>query len=110
MTNADQRLTEDVEKFSYAASELYSHTFKPLLDVILHTRSLSKVMGYQSQFALYAYYVVAAYLLRSISPPLAQMTAQVGFLRQTFRSSTGTDCEVCCISVVHCQQISEQLV
>ncbi|MEW5310860.1 MAG: hypothetical protein WDW38_002620 [Sanguina aurantia] len=87
MTNADQRLTEDVEKFSYAASELYSHTFKPLLDVILHTRSLSRVMGYQSQFALYAYYVVAAYLLRSISPPLAQMTAQEASLSGSFRAA-----------------------
>lgn len=84
MTNADQRLTEDVEKFSYAISELYSHTFKPLLDVVYHTHSLSKVMGYQSQFALYAYYVFAAYLLRSISPPLTQMTAQVRSVKQLF--------------------------
>ncbi len=28
LTNADQRITEDVEKFCYSISELYSHTFK----------------------------------------------------------------------------------
>ena len=28
LTHADQRITEDCEKFSYAISELYSHTFK----------------------------------------------------------------------------------
>lgn len=28
LSGADQRITEDVEKFAYAASELYSHTFK----------------------------------------------------------------------------------
>lgn len=28
LTNADQRITEDVEKFSYNISELYSYTFK----------------------------------------------------------------------------------
>ena len=36
----------------------YSYTFKPLLDVLLFTRSLSKTMGYRGQFGLYAYYVV----------------------------------------------------
>jgi ATP-binding cassette subfamily D (ALD) protein 3 len=29
LTNADQRITEDVEKFAHTASELISHTFKP---------------------------------------------------------------------------------
>jgi hypothetical protein len=43
----DQRLTEDVDKFASAASELYSYTFKPLLDVALFTRSLGRIMGYR---------------------------------------------------------------
>lgn len=37
----------------WPAAELYSYTFKPLLDVVLFTRSLSRVMGYKRQFALY---------------------------------------------------------
>ena len=49
LTNADQRITEDVEKFSFAIADLFSYTFKPLLDVILFTRSLSKIMGYKGQ-------------------------------------------------------------
>lgn len=106
LTHADQRITEDVERFAHtvceqclgcragptanspacavtarsasvppslfpapskpgacfptsfsssplAAAELYSYTFKPLLDVVLFTRSLSRVMGYKRQFALY---------------------------------------------------------
>ena len=63
MTNADQRITEDVEKFSFAIAELYSYTFKPLLDVLLFTRSLSKTMGYKGQFGLYGYYVVRCVLM-----------------------------------------------
>jgi ABC-type uncharacterized transport system fused permease/ATPase subunit len=28
LTHADQRITEDVEKFCFSISDLYSHTFK----------------------------------------------------------------------------------
>lgn len=49
MMGADQRITEDVEKFSFAIADLYGYTFKPLLDVLLFTRSLSRIMGYKGQ-------------------------------------------------------------
>jgi ABC-type uncharacterized transport system fused permease/ATPase subunit len=87
LTSADQRLTEDVEKFSHAISELYSYTFKPVLDVVLFTRSLSMLMGYKSQLMLYGYYLCCAGLLRLTSPPLAQMTAQEASLAGSFRKA-----------------------
>ncbi len=87
LTNADQRITEDVEKFCFAVADLYSYTFKPLLDVLLFTRSLAKSMGYRTQLALYAYYLLSATVLRSISPPLALMTAQETGLAGAFRSA-----------------------
>lgn len=34
LTNADQRITEDVEKFAYNISELYSYTFKVTLRLL----------------------------------------------------------------------------
>lgn len=40
-----QRITEDVQKFSSAISELFSYTFKPVLDIILFTRSLARTIG-----------------------------------------------------------------
>ncbi|KAG2422832.1 hypothetical protein HXX76_011647 [Chlamydomonas incerta] len=87
LTHADQRITEDVEKFAASISELYAHTFKPLLDVVLFTRSLARTMGYRGQFMLYGYYVAVAYLLRAISPPLASMTAQEAALSGSFRAA-----------------------
>ena len=87
LTSADQRLTEDVEKFSHAISELYSYTFKPVLDVILFTRSLSRLMGYKSQLMLYGYYLCCAGVLRVTSPPLAQLTAQEAALAGSFRKA-----------------------
>lgn len=87
LTHADQRITEDVEKFSFAIADLFSYTFKPLLDVILFTRSLSKIMGYRGQAGLYAYYVATAAGLRAMSPALALMTAQEAHLSGTFRTA-----------------------
>lgn len=40
-----QRITEDVQKFASAVSELFSYTFKPILDIVLFTRSLAKTIG-----------------------------------------------------------------
>lgn len=87
LTSADARLTEDVEKFAYAISELYSYTFKPVLDVVLFTRSLSQMMGYRSQAMLYGYYLLCSVVLRATSPPLAQLTAQEAALAGSFRGA-----------------------
>ncbi|GBF95731.1 hypothetical protein Rsub_08713 [Raphidocelis subcapitata] len=87
LTHADQRITEDVERFSAAVSELYNHTLKPLLDVALFTRSLSHTMGYKAQFSLYGYYVLVAWLLRAISPPLAQFAASEASLSGGYRAA-----------------------
>lgn len=65
---------------------------QPLLDVLLFTRSLSRVMGYKGQIGLYGYYVAVAWLLRALAPPLAQMTAQESALVGSFRCAMlGTD-------------------
>eukprot|EP00271_Cylindrocystis_brebissonii_P004309 TRINITY_DN15947_c0_g1_i1.p1 TRINITY_DN15947_c0_g1~~TRINITY_DN15947_c0_g1_i1.p1 ORF type:complete len:753 (+),score=122.92 TRINITY_DN15947_c0_g1_i1:336-2594(+) len=87
LSNADQRITEDVEKFSAAISELFSYTFKPILDIILFTHSLANTVGYQGQLLLYAYFIVISGVLRGISPPLALMTAQEGALSGNFRNA-----------------------
>ncbi|GBG59996.1 hypothetical protein CBR_g326 [Chara braunii] len=87
LSNADQRITEDVEKFSFAVSELFSYTFKPVLDIVLFTRSLSKTIGYKGQFFLYGYFVFCSALLRAISPPLALMTSQEAALSGNFRNA-----------------------
>mmetsp|Transcript_29019 Transcript_29019/g.81751 ORF Transcript_29019/g.81751 Transcript_29019/m.81751 type:complete len:694 (-) Transcript_29019:246-2327(-) len=87
LTHADQRITEDVENFCFSVSELYSYTFKPLLDVILFTRTLSKNMGYRAQFALYSYYFAAGALLKATAPPLARMVAQESALTGSFRAA-----------------------
>ena len=57
---------------------------KSFLDVVLFTRSLSRVMGYETQGMLYAYFFLVALTLKSISPPLSLMHAQVSSLSKSF--------------------------
>ncbi|KAJ7562838.1 hypothetical protein O6H91_03G086200 [Diphasiastrum complanatum] len=87
LSNTDQRITEDVAKFSFAISELFSYTFKPVLDIILFTRILAKTIGYKGQLLLLAYFLLCSVFLRAISPPLALMTAQEAALSGNFRNA-----------------------
>eukprot|EP00189_Rhodosorus_marinus_P013446 CAMPEP_0184742240 /NCGR_PEP_ID=MMETSP0315-20130426/5233_1 /TAXON_ID=101924 /ORGANISM="Rhodosorus marinus, Strain UTEX LB 2760" /LENGTH=677 /DNA_ID=CAMNT_0027212991 /DNA_START=189 /DNA_END=2222 /DNA_ORIENTATION=- len=99
LTNADQRITEDVEKFCTVFAELFSYTFKPILDIIIFTRSISKVIGWRGQATLYGYFIICSMFLRGISPPLGLMTAQVcthSITRQQVRNRATT-----CISFFH---------
>lgn len=87
LSNADQRIAEDVDRFASAVSELFSYTFKPVLDIILFTRSLSQSIGYKGQLFLYVYFIFCSGFLRRISPPLALMTAQESALSGNFRNA-----------------------
>eukprot|EP00249_Psilotum_nudum_P009342 c21867_g1_i1 orf=307-2316(-) len=87
LSNPDQRITEDVAKFSSAISELYSYTFKPVLDIIFFSRSLARTIGYKGQILLYGYFIFCSAFLRAISPPLALMTSQEAALSGNFRNA-----------------------
>jgi ABC-type uncharacterized transport system fused permease/ATPase subunit len=83
--NIDQRITQDVEKFSTAASELYSSTFKPIVDIVLFTRRLVKSIGYGGPILMYFYYVLSGFIMRKLLPNFAKMTAKQQKLEGDFR-------------------------
>ncbi|KAI0566968.1 ABC transporter [Gracilaria domingensis] len=87
LSHPDQRITEDVEKFSETFAEIYSYTFKPLLDIIIFSRSLASIMGYRGQFALYLYFVFVGAFLRRVSPPLGRMTSEFATLSADLRAA-----------------------
>ena len=60
---------------------------QPLLDVLMFSRSLARIMGWRGQFVLYAYYLASALGLRALSPPLALITAQETGLSGAFRAA-----------------------
>ena len=87
LSHPDQRITDDVEKFCETVADLYSYTFKPLLDVIVFSRALARIIGYKGQLGLYVYFIVVGAFLRRVSPPLGKMTAEFASLSADLRKS-----------------------
>jgi ATP-binding cassette subfamily D (ALD) protein 3 len=75
INNPDQRLTQDIEKWSASLAQLYSNFSKPLLDIILFSRKLSDLVGWRGPSYIIGWYFISALLLKFISPPFGKLTA-----------------------------------
>lgn len=85
--NPDQRLTEDVDKWANAVTNLYSNFSKPLLDIILFSKKLSELMGWSGPGALILWYIGSAFLMKVISPAFGVLYASQQKLEGEFRAS-----------------------
>jgi len=85
--SADQRVTADIEKFSIAISELYTSLSKPTLDVILFTKKLSSITGWQGPMMMYSYFFISGLLKKFVMPPLGRLTAIESELEGSYRTA-----------------------
>ncbi|KAA8494163.1 ABC transporter D family member 2 [Porphyridium purpureum] len=85
LDNADQRIVADLDDFCKMFSDLYSNTFKPLLDVILCTSQMARTIGSRGPVTLYFYFVLCGGVLRAISPPFSKYIAILKALEGDFR-------------------------
>jgi ATP-binding cassette subfamily D (ALD) protein 3 len=46
ISNPDQRLTTDIEKWSSSLSTFYTNFTKPILDIVLFSRKLAELIGW----------------------------------------------------------------
>ncbi|KAF7310570.1 Adrenoleukodystrophy protein [Mycena chlorophos] len=87
IVNADQMITNDIQKFSVHLAAIYSNLAKPCLDVILYNFQLSQNVGAEGLIILTALVQSTAALLRLLTPPFgmyASMSAEfAGSLRHT---------------------------
>jgi ABC-type uncharacterized transport system fused permease/ATPase subunit len=87
ISNPDQRLCADIEKWSNALSTIYSNFSKPLLDIILFSRKLAEIMGWSGPLVVIAWYLLSALLLKVISPPFGKLIAGEQRLEGEYRAS-----------------------
>ncbi|XP_035277717.1 ATP-binding cassette sub-family D member 3 isoform X1 [Anguilla anguilla] len=74
IANADQLLTQDVERFCNSVVDLYSNLSKPLLDISLYIFKLTTAIGAQGPAAMMAYLLVSGLLLTRLRRPIGKMT------------------------------------
>jgi len=86
ISNPDQRLTQDIEKWSNSLSNLYSNLTKPLLDIILFSQKLAAILGWRGPIYEVIWYFISIVILRFISPAFGKLTAMEQQLEGEFRA------------------------
>ncbi|XP_076850753.1 ATP-binding cassette sub-family D member 3a isoform X2 [Brachyhypopomus gauderio] len=74
IANADQLLTQDVEKFCNSVVDLYSNLSKPLLDIGLYIFKLTTAIGAQGPASMMAYLLISGLFLTRMRRPIGKMT------------------------------------
>eukprot|EP01012_Entosiphon_sulcatum_P020984 TRINITY_DN2580_c0_g1_i1.p1 TRINITY_DN2580_c0_g1~~TRINITY_DN2580_c0_g1_i1.p1 ORF type:complete len:727 (-),score=112.11 TRINITY_DN2580_c0_g1_i1:15-2195(-) len=87
LDSPDQRVTSDINNFAEAISQLYSETFKPVLDVILFTHQLCIILGWQGPAFMYLYFILSAIAKKKIMPAFGKLVAKESELEGFYRTA-----------------------
>ncbi|GFS03515.1 ATP-binding cassette sub-family D member 3 [Elysia marginata] len=85
ISNADQLLTQDTEKFCDSVAELYSNLSKPILDVILYTVKLAGAIGAMGPTYMLLYLAASGLVLTRLRRPVGRMTVTEQKLEGEYR-------------------------
>lgn len=85
ISNADQLLTTDIDKFCEGITDLYCNTAKPLLDIGIYVYKLSTTLGGSTPSIMLGYLLVSGILLTNLRKPTARLTAGEQKLEGEFR-------------------------
>eukprot|EP00731_Ephydatia_muelleri_P018530 Em0011g570a len=76
IANADQLLTQDVDKFCDTLAELYSNISKPILDICLYVYRLTDSIGAQGPVTMLIYLAISGLVLTRLRAPVGRMTVK----------------------------------
>ncbi|XP_075235761.1 ATP binding cassette subfamily D member Pmp70 [Lycorma delicatula] len=85
ISNADQLLTTDVDKFCDSFADLYSNICKPLLDIFIYVYQLTTTIGGATPGLMMIYLVFAGIFLTYLRRPAGRMTVVEQKLEGEFR-------------------------
>ncbi|VDO61585.1 unnamed protein product [Haemonchus placei] len=83
--NADQLLTQDVDKFCEGLVELYSNLTKPIVDVLLYVSRIGGALGWSAPVILFSYLLGSGVFLTYLRRPIGRLTVQEQALEGEFR-------------------------
>ncbi|KAI8429222.1 hypothetical protein MSG28_007747 [Choristoneura fumiferana] len=85
ISNADQLLTTDIDKFCETVIDLYSNISKPILDIGIYLYRLTVNLGVSTPGIMMAYLLVSGMFLTYLRKPTARLTVQEQKLEGEFR-------------------------
>ncbi|XP_063378868.1 ATP-binding cassette sub-family D member 3 [Cydia fagiglandana] len=85
ISNADQLLTTDIDKFCETVVDLYSNISKPILDIGIYLYRLTVNLGVSTPGIMMAYLLVSGVFLTYLRKPTARLTVQEQKLEGEFR-------------------------
>ncbi|KAL6432024.1 hypothetical protein ACFW04_007451 [Cataglyphis niger] len=85
ISNPDQLLTTDIDKFCDSCTDLYSNIAKPLLDICLYVYKLTSTIGGQTPLFILSYLVIAGTFLTHLRKPIGAMTVKEQRLEGEYR-------------------------
>jgi len=74
ISNPDQLLTADVDKFCNMFADLYSNVCKPFLDIIIYVYKLTTTLGFQTPSLMLGYLMVSGFAITYLRKPTGKMT------------------------------------
>ena len=75
ITDPDQRLTQDVQKLSDSLAALYGNFTKPILDIILFSKKLAELVGWEGPLTIIGWYAISGAFIRALSPTFGKLVA-----------------------------------
>lgn len=84
--NPDQRLTQDLDKWATSLANFYLNFTKPILDIVLFSRKLAELVGWEGPAMIVGWYFFSGCLIRLISPSFGKLTAVEQKLEGEYRS------------------------
>lgn len=85
ISNPDQMLTTDIDKFCDSCTDLYSNIAKPLLDIGIYVYKLTSAIGGQTPLIILSYLVIAGTFLTNLRKPIGAMTVKEQRLEGEYR-------------------------
>uniref|UniRef100_A0A5B6Z6Q8 Putative Peroxisomal membrane ABC transporter family, PMP family isoform 1 n=1 Tax=Davidia involucrata TaxID=16924 RepID=A0A5B6Z6Q8_DAVIN len=83
--DADQRITQDLEKLTTDLSGLVTGMVKPSIDILWFTWRMKLLTGRRGVAILYAYMLLGLGFLRSVTPDFGDLASREQLLEGTFR-------------------------
>lgn len=85
ISNADQLLTQDVDKFCVSLADLYTNTAKPILDIGIYVYRLTSNLGGSTPALMLIYIFLSGFLLTHLRRPMGRLTVTEQKLEGEFR-------------------------